>query len=154
MYLSLNWLVDGTKTILSEDTQEMPQSRSTTFPSFKQETWGINEDKTPNMKPPTYKQKRTATVMERSAGKLLGDLNQSYSHESSPLTLVMLNKLRCHAHSKFSANQITWSRFFIWINIRNDKQCRSRSVGFLEANWSGSTLFSKASNIRVQQEQG
>ena len=28
-------------------------------------------------------------------------------------TLVMLNKLRCHAHSKISANQITRSRFHI-----------------------------------------
>ena len=37
----------------------------------------------------------------------------------------------------------------IWIH--NDKQCRSRSVGFLEANWSGSTLFAKTVYIRVQQ---
>ena len=25
----------------------------------------------------------------------------------SPLTLVLLNKLRCHAHFQFSANQVT-----------------------------------------------
>ena len=29
------------------------------------------------------------------------------------LTLVMLNKLRCHAHFYLSANQIQWSRLFI-----------------------------------------
>ena len=46
------------------------------------------------------------------------------------LTLVMLNKLRCHAHFQFSANQITWSRLLIQIHIHNGKQCRSRSVGF------------------------
>ena len=42
----------------------------------------------------------------------------------------MLNKLRCHAHFQFSANQITWSRLLIQIHILYDKQCRSRSVGF------------------------
>ena len=32
---------------ISEDTQEMPQSRSTTFPRHqKKERWGINKDKT------------------------------------------------------------------------------------------------------------
>ena len=29
------------------------------------------------------------------------------------LTLVMLNKLRCHTHFQFSANQINWSRLLI-----------------------------------------
>ena len=47
-----------------------------------------------------------------------------------PLTLVMLNKLRCHAHFQFSANQIIWSSLLIQIQILNGKQCRSRSVGF------------------------
>ena len=46
------------------------------------------------------------------------------------LILVLLNKLKCHAHFQFSANQITWSRFLIQIHILNGKQCRSRSVGF------------------------
>ena len=46
------------------------------------------------------------------------------------LTLVMLNKLRWHAHFQLSANQITWSRLLIQIHILNGKQCRSRSVGF------------------------
>ena len=49
------------------------------------------------------------------------------------LTLVMLNKLRCHAHFQFSANQITRSRLLILIPILNDKQCRSRSVGFFRS---------------------
>ena len=39
----------------------------------------------------------------------------------------MLNKLRCHAHSLFSANQITCCYDFTYLN---GKQCRSRSVGF------------------------
>ena len=46
------------------------------------------------------------------------------------LTLVMLNKLICPAHSEFSDNQITWSRLLIYIHILKGKQCRSRSVGF------------------------
>ena len=70
------------------------------------------------------------------------------------LTLVMLNKLRCYAFFKFSANQITWFRWLISFHILNGKQCRSRSVGFLEANWSGSTLFAKAVYIRAQQDKG
>ena len=49
---------------------------------------------------------------------------------SKNLTLVMLNKLRCQAYLQFSADQITRSRLLIWINILNDKQSRSRSVGF------------------------
>ena len=49
------------------------------------------------------------------------------------LTLVLLNKLRCHAHFKFSANQITWSKLLILIHILNSKQCRSRSVGFFRS---------------------
>ena len=48
------------------------------------------------------------------------------------LTLVLLNKLRCHTLFKFSANQITWSRLLIQIHILNGKQCRSRSVGFFK----------------------
>ena len=49
------------------------------------------------------------------------------------LTLVLLNKLRCHAYFQFSANQITWSSLLIQIHILNDKQCRSRSVGFFRS---------------------
>ena len=50
----------------------------------------------------------------------------------STLTLVMLNKLRCHTHFQLSANQITWSRLLIQIHILNDKQCRSRTVSFFK----------------------
>ena len=49
------------------------------------------------------------------------------------LTLVMLNKLRCHTHFLLSANQITWSSLLIQICILNVKQCRSRSVGFFRS---------------------
>ena len=49
------------------------------------------------------------------------------------LTLVMLNKLRCHAQFSFSANQIAWSRILILIHILNVKQCRSRSIGFFRS---------------------
>ena len=49
------------------------------------------------------------------------------------LTLVILKKLRCYAHFKLSASQITWSRLLIQIHILNDKQCRSRSVGFFRS---------------------
>ena len=45
----------------------------------------------------------------------------------------MLNKLRCHAHFLFPANQITWSEFLTEIHIFNDKQCRSKSVGFFRS---------------------
>ena len=57
-----------------------------------------------------------------------------YSH-AGWLTLVLLNKLRCHAHFYFSANQITWSRLLVQIQIFNGKQCRSRSVGFRQLIW-------------------
>ena len=49
------------------------------------------------------------------------------------LTLVLLNKLRCHAYFQFSANQITWSSLLIQIHILNGKHCRSRSVGFFRS---------------------
>ena len=49
------------------------------------------------------------------------------------LTPVLLNRLRCHTYFQFSANQITWSSLLIQIHILNDKQCRSRSVGFFRS---------------------
>ena len=70
------------------------------------------------------------------------------------LTLVMLNKLRCHYHFQLSANQIVWSRLLKQNHILNDKQCRSRSVASSEADWSRSTLFARAGYIRVQHGQG
>ena len=36
----------------------------------------------------------------------------------------------------------------IQIHVLNDKQCRSISVNFLEANWPGSILFAKALYIQ------
>ena len=53
--------------------------------------------------------------------------------EAGILTIVILNKLRCHTHFWFSANQITWSKLLIQIHILNNKQCRSRSVGFFRS---------------------
>ena len=44
------------------------------------------------------KKKKKKKKLERSEGKLMGDLKQFYSHETSHLTLVMLIKLRCHAN--------------------------------------------------------
>ena len=55
------------------------------------------------------------------------------------LTLVMLNKLWCHAHFWFPANQISWSRFLIYIRILDGKQCRS--------DWSGYPLFAKTGHV-------
>ena len=46
--------------------------------------------------------------------------------------LPLLNKLRCHAHFQLSANLITWSRVLTQIHILNDKQDRSRKVGFFK----------------------
>ena len=49
---------------------------------------------------------------------------------AAPLGLMtaMLNKLKPRPF--LSANHITWFRLLIHIHILNDKQCRSRSVGF------------------------
>ena len=78
---------------ISEDTQEMPQLWSTAFPKCqKKERWGTNNDKT-NPTYETIEQKRTTTQ----------------GHLGMVLILVLLNKLRCHTHFYFSANQITWS---------------------------------------------
>ena len=46
------------------------------------------------------------------------DLN-CFAIPLSILTLVLLKKLRCHAHFQFTANQITWSRLLIQIHILN-----------------------------------
>ena len=52
---------------------------------------------------------------------------------SFPLTLVMLNILRCRTHFVFSANQIIWSGLLLYIHILNGKRCRFRSVGFFRS---------------------
>ena len=58
---------------------------------------------------------------------------RSYLWLQTFLTLVMLNKLRCHTHFYLSANQIAWSRLLVQICILDGKQCRSRSVGFFRS---------------------
>ena len=71
-----------------------------------------------------------------------------------PIILVMLNKLRCHAHFEFLANQNTWSRLWIYkIFIKSTYWMTNSAdpdqLASLEANWSGSTLFAKAGFIRL-----
>ena len=46
-------------------------------------------------------------VQSESAGGLLSIKRNCSLEVIFPLTLAMLNKLRCHAHFKFQANQIT-----------------------------------------------
>ena len=45
----------------------------------------------------------------------------------------MLNKLWPNTYFWLSANQTSWSRLLIQIQILNGKQCRSRSVGFFRS---------------------
>ena len=70
------------------------------------------------------------------------------------LTLVMLNKLSCHTHFYFSANQITLFGLMIQIHILNGKQCRSRSVGFFRSQLIWIYTVCKARVNLVQQENG
>ena len=78
------------------------------------------------------------TTIGKYIGLLLMDLKYavwlvgSAAWSKYYLTLVLLNKLRCHT-SLFSANQITWSGMLLYIHILNGKQCRSRSVGFFRS---------------------
>ena len=44
---------------------------------------------------------------------IIGWLIWSLMAQTTLLTLVLLNKLRCHALFKFSANQITWCRLLL-----------------------------------------
>ena len=63
------------------------------------------------------------------------------------LTLVMPNKLRCHAQFQFSAcplDQGCWYKFTYWMTNSADPDQLASS----EAKWSGSTLFAKAGYIR------
>ena len=57
----------------------------------------------------------------------------SYHYFMCSLTLVVLNKLRCHTHFQFSANQITRSRLLMQTFILYDNECRSRSVSFFSS---------------------
>ena len=65
------------------------------------------------------------------------------------LTLVLLNKLRCHTHFQFSACRITWSWLYKFTYLLANSADPDQ-LAFSEANWSGSTLFAKAGHIRVQ----
>ena len=49
---------------------------------------------------------------------------------SSSLTIVLLNKLKCHSHFQFSAKQLIWTSLLIQIHILNDNKCSSKSFGF------------------------
>ena len=80
------------------------------------------------------------------------DFSRSCFHVSQALrvlTLLMLNKLRCNAHFKFPANQITWSDFLIEIHIFNDKHADPDQLAF--SNWSGSTLFAKSRSCSARE---
>ena len=70
------------------------------------------------------------------------------------LTLVMLNKLRCHAHFWSSAVRsldldCCYKFTYLMANSADSDQLASE-----EANWSGSTLFAKAGYICVQHDKG
>ena len=47
---------------------------------------------------------------------------------SKTWTIVMLNKLRCHTHFQFSANQITWSRLLIKFTYWITNSFRSQMI--------------------------
>ena len=57
---------------------------------------------------------RTCVMREMSATPMILLLTRNVN-----FTLVLLNKLRCHALFKFSASQIPWSRLLIYIHILN-----------------------------------
>ena len=70
-----------------------------------------------------------------------------YSVQMLRLTLARLNKLRCHAHSYFPANQITWSGFLIEILYLMTNCADPDQLASSEANWSGSPLFAKTEHV-------
>ena len=72
----------------------------------------------------------------------------------STLSLVLLNKLRCHAPSNFQPIRLLdpdccYKFTDLMANSADPDQLASS-----EANWSGSTLFVKPGYIRVQQDKG
>ena len=75
-------------------------------------------------------------------------------HLQRLMTLVMLNKFRCHTHFLLSFSQITWSKLLIQIHILNGKHADPDQLASEEATWSGATLFAKTGHIRDQQDQG
>ena len=67
-----------------------------------------------------------------------------------PLTLVLLNKLRCHAYFqpiKLFDLACCYKFTYLMANSADPDQLASS-----EANWSGSTLFAKAGHIQIQQD--
>ena len=68
------------------------------------------------------------------------------------LTLVLLNKLRCHTHFWCSAFRLLdldcLYKFSYWMANSADPDQLASS----EANWSGSTLFANAGYIQAQQD--
>ena len=68
---------------------------------------------------------------------------------TSCLTLVMLNKLRCHTNLLFSANQITGSRLLMQIYI-NTNSADSSEVTDLDLHCLQRQGISRFSRIRVK----
>ena len=99
----------------------------------------------------TFKGKDNLSVIYKEKCEPDGQTQQHKSKSSRQteldLTLVMLNKLRCHAHFKFPANQITWSMFLIEIHILMTNSADPDQLASSEANWSGSTLFAKTVHV-------
>ena len=66
------------------------------------------------------------------------------------LVIVLLHKLRGHAHFLFSANQITRSGLLLWICMLNSKQCQLIWIytvykGRVYPGSAGKGLFNKSS---------
>ena len=83
-------------------------------------------------------------LWSKSIGKSLWTLENN-------LTLVLLNKLRCHTHLIFKQ-----SGYLIWIvaTYLMANSAEPDQLASSEANWSGSTLFAEALYIWVQQDKG
>ena len=69
------------------------------------------------------------------------------------LTLVILNKLRCHAHF-YQPIKLLDPDFFIQIHNLMTNSSDPDQLTSSEANWYASTLFAKAGYIQVQQDKG
>ena len=73
------------------------------------------------------------------------------------LTIFLLNKLRCHTHFSFSANQITWSRLLIQIHILNAKQCSAAcmwlsclvALKIWKLNWNSADPDQKTTDLEL-----
>ena len=78
---------------ICEDTQEMPQSRSTSLLRYqKKEWWGTNKENTKVTYETTDTQTKNCNrraALKRSLGKLLGAANQAYLLETPPPILML-----------------------------------------------------------------